>query len=144
MKTVFQTRPYGKSNLRRKKFHRTNQLFNFLGSSFSNGGNVRAPMQLEEKESPSLFLQEQTHHFHINSTRVIRSVRRNKLSFSTTEFNKPHPAPVCSTSLVRFKFRSQLQLLSRIRCFLTLTVENSIISVLSNIKDDIIRSVINI
>ena len=44
--TVFQVRPYGKyieiqSNLRRKKLHRTNQEYNFLGGSFNNRDNVR-------------------------------------------------------------------------------------------------------
>ena len=38
----------------RKKFHRTNQGSNFLGGSFSNRDNVRAPSNLEEKVSPSI------------------------------------------------------------------------------------------
>ena len=35
-----------KSNLKRKKFHRTNEGFNFIGESFSKRGNVRAPSEL--------------------------------------------------------------------------------------------------
>ena len=50
-------------------------------------------------------LQEQ---IHINSTRVIRPVKRNKLSFSSAEINKPLPVLAYGVSLVRFKFRSQL------------------------------------
>ena len=34
-----------KTNFRRKKLHATNQGFNFLGDSFSNRDNVRAPIQ---------------------------------------------------------------------------------------------------
>ena len=42
--------PYGRFieiqiNLRRKELHRTNQGSNFLGGTFSNGDNVRAPIQ---------------------------------------------------------------------------------------------------
>ena len=41
-----------------------------------------------------IFPQEQTHHFHINSTSVIRPVKRNQLSFPSNEINEPRPAPV--------------------------------------------------
>ena len=49
MTTVFRTWSYGRfieiqSNLRRKKLHRKNQGSNFLGGSFSNRDNVRAPI----------------------------------------------------------------------------------------------------
>ena len=37
------------SNLRRKKLHRTNQGSNFLGGSFSNRDNVRAPIQFRRE-----------------------------------------------------------------------------------------------
>ena len=45
--TVFEAWVYGRfieiqSNLRRKKLHRTNQGFNFLGGSFSNRDNISA------------------------------------------------------------------------------------------------------
>ena len=54
MATLFQAKPYGgfikiKSNLGRKKLHRTNQVFNFVGSSFSNGDNVTAPIQFRRE-----------------------------------------------------------------------------------------------
>ena len=44
MATVFHISPYGKlkgiqNNLRRKKFHRTNQGSNFPGDSFNNKDN---------------------------------------------------------------------------------------------------------
>ena len=57
MTTVFYTRLYGKfikmtSSFRRKKLHRTNQGFNFLGDSFGNEDNTRAPIQFwRERES---------------------------------------------------------------------------------------------
>ena len=55
MPIEFCTRLYGrfieiKSNFRRKKFHRTNQGSNFLGSSFSNGNNVRDPNLIQERK----------------------------------------------------------------------------------------------
>ena len=53
MATVFHPRPYGRfieiqSNLRRKKLHRTNQGSDFLGGSFSNRDNIRAPIQFRK------------------------------------------------------------------------------------------------
>ena len=50
MTTVFHTWLYGRfigilSNLRGKKLHRTTQGSNFLGGSFSNRDNVRAPIK---------------------------------------------------------------------------------------------------
>ena len=38
----------------RKKLYRTNQGSNFLGDSFSNKNNVRAPIQIEDKDNPSI------------------------------------------------------------------------------------------
>ena len=57
MTTVFHVWPHGKfieiqSNLRRKKLHRANQSFNFLGGSFSNRDNVRAPIQFGGESQP--------------------------------------------------------------------------------------------
>ena len=60
MTTVFHVWPYGRfieiqSNLRRKKLHRTNQGSNFLGGSFSNTDNVRAPIQFKRESQPQHF-----------------------------------------------------------------------------------------
>ena len=57
MTTVFHTWPNDRfieiqSNLRRKKLHRTNQGSNFLGGSFSNRDNVRAPIQFRRESQP--------------------------------------------------------------------------------------------
>ena len=57
MTSVFHARPHGrfikiKSNLRLKKLHRTNQGFNFIGDSFSNRDNVRAPIQFLRGRQP--------------------------------------------------------------------------------------------
>ena len=46
-------------------------------------------------------------HFHINSTSVIRPVKRNELSFFSIEYNKPLLATVHSVSQFRFKFKNQ-------------------------------------
>ena len=47
------------SNLRTKKFHRTNQGSNFLGGSFSNRDNVRAPIQFRKESQPQQQIQPQ-------------------------------------------------------------------------------------
>ena len=57
MTGVLHTWPYDRfieiqSNLRRKKLHRMNQGSNFLGGSFSNRDNVRAPMQFRRESQP--------------------------------------------------------------------------------------------
>ena len=57
MATVFQAWPYDRfieieSNLRRKELHRTNQSPNFLGGSFSNRDNVKAPIQNRRESKP--------------------------------------------------------------------------------------------
>ena len=111
---VFQARPYGriieiKSNLSRKKLHRTNQGSNFLEGCFSNRDNVRDPIQFRRERQPqylkrSFFLKNRPIHSHINSTSVITLVKRNQMSFSSIEINKPFPAPVHSISYTRFKF----------------------------------------
>ena len=43
-----------KSNIRRKKLHRTNQGSIFFGGSFSNRDNVRALIQFKKKVNPSI------------------------------------------------------------------------------------------
>ena len=101
-----------KSNLRRTELHRTNQGINFRGGNFSNRDNVRAPIQFRRESQPQhlqvlFFLKNRSIHFHINSTSVIRMVKWNQLSFSSTEINKHLLAPVHSVSYIRFKFRSQ-------------------------------------
>ena len=73
-----------------------------------------------------------------NPSTVIRLFKQNNLSFSSTEINKPN-----SASQARFKFRSQLWLLSQIRSFITLRVESSIITTDSNITDNTIRMFTN-
>ena len=80
------------------------------------------------------FLKNRPIYFHINSASDVRPVKRNKLSFSSIEINKPFPASVHSVSLVRFKFRCQLQLLPQIKCLLTLNVETSVISVVRKLQ----------
>ena len=59
MTTIFHAWPYGRfieiqRNLRRKKLHRTNQDYNFLGDSFSNRDNEEPQSNLEEKLNPSI------------------------------------------------------------------------------------------
>ena len=101
---VFYIWPYGRfteiqSNLIRNKFRRTNQGSNFLGGSFSNIDNVRAPVQFRRENQPQHFKRgsyphNRPIHFHINSTSVFRPVKQNQLSFSSIEINKLLPALV--------------------------------------------------
>ena len=81
-----------------KELHRTNQGSNFLGGSFSNRVNVRAPIQLGRKSQlqhlqRQFFLRHRPIHFHINSTSAIRSVKQNQLSLTSIEINQPLPVP---------------------------------------------------
>ena len=151
MTTVFHAWPYGRfieiqSNLRRKKLHRTNQGSNFLGGSFSNRDNIRAPIQFGEESQPSIlnivFPQEQIHPSSNQQHQCYQTSPKNGLSFSNIENNKALPAQIHSVLQIRFKFRSQFQLLPQIRYLITFRVESSIISIDSNITYNIIRTVI--
>ena len=98
-----------------------NQGANFIKYNFSNGDNLRVPIQIwRERQSHHLkrwfFLKNRPIHFNCNSTGVIRLVKQTSLSFSSIEINKPLPAPVQVSS----KFRSQLYLLPQIWCLTTL------------------------
>ena len=123
MTTGFHTWPYGRfietqSNLRRNKLHRTNQGSNFLGGSFSNRDNVRTPIQFR-RESQShhpkrlFFLKNRPIRFNINSTSVIKHVKRKQLSFFIIEITQPLPGPVHSVSRSN---SSQFQQLPQVRC----------------------------
>ena len=98
-----------------------NQSSNFLRGSFSNRDNAIASIHFRRESQPW----HRPIHSHINSTSVIRLVKRNQLSFSSTEINKTLPVPVHSVLQIRFKFRSQFQLLPQIRCLITFRVEGS-------------------
>ena len=59
-------------NLRRKKLHRNNKGFNFLGGSFNNRDKVKAPIQFKRASQPQhvkrlFFLINRLIHFRINS-----------------------------------------------------------------------------
>ena len=69
-----------KSNLRRKKHHRTNQGYNFLGGSFSYRDSVRVLIQVRRERSQHLkrwfFFKNKLIYFYISITRIVRSVKR--------------------------------------------------------------------
>ena len=57
MTTIFHKQPYGRfigiqGNLKRKKFHITNQGSNFTGGSFSNRDNARGLIQFRRESQP--------------------------------------------------------------------------------------------
>ena len=121
MTTIFHAWPNGRfieiqRNLRRKKLQRTSQHANFLGGTFSNRDNVRAPIQFRRESQPQhlkiwFFLKSRPIHFHINSTSVTRPVKQNQYSFSSIEINRPLPVP--------------LHCVSQIRCLITFRVEDA-------------------
>ena len=150
MTTVFHAWPHGRfieiqSNLRRKKLHKTNQSSNFLGGGFSNRDNVRAPIQFERESQlqqlkRSFFLKNRPIHFHMNSTSVLRPVKRNELSFSSIDWNQQvtsYPSTQCLVDQIQVQK-------PQIRCLITFRVESNIISIDSNMTDNIIRKVINV
>ena len=113
-----------------KKLHRTIKSSNILRASFSKRDNLLAPIQIRREIQPQhlkkfFFLKNRLVQFHIS---VIKPVKRDQSSFFNIEVNKPLPAPVYSVSQIRFKFKSQFQLLPQIRCGITSSVESSIIS----------------
>ena len=120
-----------------------NQGSNFRGANSSNRDNVRG-----EKDNPSIikdgFPQEEPHPLSLQQHQSYKRFKRSQLTFSSIKINKPLPAPVHSILQIRFKFRSQLQLLPQIRCLIILRLESSIISIHSNITNSIIRKVINV
>ena len=151
MTTVFYAWLYSRfieiqSKLRRKKNQTPNQGSNFLGASFSNRDNIRAPIQSRKESQPSIlniiFPQEQIHPSSNQQHQCYQTSQKNELSFSNLENNKALPAQVHSVLQIRFKFRSQFQLLPQIRYLITFRVESSIIIRGSNITYNIIRRVI--
>ena len=66
---------------------------------------------------------------------VIRPAKQNKLRFSSSGINMPLAAPVYNVSWLRFTFRPTLVVATN--QMLTLRVESSIISIDSNITDNI-------
>ena len=113
-----------------KKFHRTIKSSNILRASFSKRDNLLVPIQIRREIQPQdlkriFFLKNRLVQFHIS---VIKPVKRDQSSFFNIEVNKQLPAPVYSVSQIRFKFKSQFQLLPQIRCGITSSVESSITS----------------
>ena len=108
---------------------------------------MRAPIQFRKESQPHHFKrwflpQEQTFHFHINSTSLIKPFEQNQLSFPSSEINNPLPAPVqCLAD--QSQVQKPIQVVAQIRCLITFRIESSIIGIDSNITDNIIRKVIN-
>ena len=101
MTALFHIWAYGRFiEIQRKKYHRTNWSFNFLGGSFSNRDNVTAPIQFRRGQSQHLkrwfFLKDKPIHFHINRTIVITV----KLVLTTAFLKQP---PVLNNHVVVFR-----------------------------------------
>ena len=133
------------SNIRRKKLHMS-------CGQFQPQRKCKSLNPLQKRKSTSalqrtIFLQEQAHTFsHHQHQLIVRLIKRNQLSFSGIKI-KALPVPVDSVSQVRFKFRSQSQLLPQIRCLITFTAESTIVSIDNNITgrdNNTIRKVINV
>ena len=116
------------SSFSRKKLHRMNQGSNYLGGSYNNRDFVRVPIALIQFNSGRqpqhfkkwFFLKYRPTHFHIIGTSINRPVKQNKLRFSSIETSKP--------------------LLLLIRYLIILRVESIIISIDSNVTDNIITT----
>ena len=104
--TVLHTRAYGRfieiqSNLRRNFTERIKApIFLEAVLAIEIERLQESQSNLEEKVNPSILKDDfsprtdRPIHFPINSTSVIRSVKRNQFCFSSIEINKPLPAPV--------------------------------------------------
>ena len=127
------------SNLKRKKFHRTNQGSNFLEGSFSNRDSLRVPIQFIRENQPQhlkicFFLKIRAIHFYINSTSVFRPVKRNWLNFPSIEINTPLPALVPQCLLGQIQVQTPILVAAKYQIpNHTFRVESSIISIDSNI-----------
>ena len=92
MTTVLHARPHTrftviKNNLRRKELHGKDYGSNFIGGSFRNRENVRAPIHFRREIQPQhlkrwfFSLKNRPIHFHINNTSVIRLVKKKQVEF---------------------------------------------------------------
>ena len=82
--------------------------------------------------------------FHINSTSALRLVKRNKLSFSSFEINKPLLAPrQCFVDEISVQQPTLVVATNQMPDHI-LRVERSIISIDNNITDNILRKIINV
>ena len=107
------------SNLRRKKLHRTNLGSNFLGNSFSNRDNVRAPIQFTRESQPQCYQTGQT-----------------KLAKFFQHWNQ-HVTSCHSPQCLIDQIQVQKSILVvRIRWLIIFRVESSTINIDSNITDN--------
>ena len=86
----------------------------FSWRQFQQQRKSKSPNPIQKRKSTLhlkrlFFLMNRLIHFYINTTKVIRPVKQNQLSFSSIETKKPLLAPVYSFSQIRFKFRGQFQ-----------------------------------
>ena len=131
---------YKASSGERNFIERTNKASIFLEAVLAK----EHQSNFEEKSTPAskkmiFFFKNRSIHFHINSTRVIRLVKGNQLSFSSIEINKaPLHSPVSSSPVSR-RSDSTTEANSR-SC---LRVESSI-STDSNITNNTVRKFINV
>ena len=117
MTTAFHASPYGRfiekeNTFKKKKLHRTNQGSNALESNFSNRDNGRIPIQFRRERQTehlkrSFFFKNRPIHFHINSTRVIKPVKRKKMRFSGYPWMGRLPPPLALRKLKIFRQKNQ-------------------------------------
>ena len=111
-----------------------NKGSNFIGGSFSNRENVRAQIQFRRRVNPNIVKDD-------FSSRTDQSIF---ISIAPMFLDWSTETRLVNHSVLQFKFRSQFQLLPQIRCVITFRVGSSIISIDSNIIDNIIRKFINV
>ena len=151
--TVFHTWARGRfieiqSNLKRKKLHRTNLGSNLLEGSFSNRNNVRAPVHFRREGQFQhlkrwFFLKNRPIHFCINRTSVIRLVKRNQLSFPALKSTSHFLFQLTVSCRSDSSSEANSSCCQRSNAW-SYWIYSSIISIDSNITDNIIRKVINL
>ena len=122
------------------------QVSNFLGRSFSSRDNVIVQSSLEEKGNSIIlndYFSSRTDPFIFTSVapKLLES-QQSLFSFSSIEINNSLPVPV-NVSQIRFEFTSQLQLFLPIRCLNNFRLESNITCIESNVRNDVIKKVIN-
>ena len=128
-----------KYNHRKNKLHGTNRIeSHIITSSFSNTNKAKNPFRCGRIQASSkFFLQGLIHAFlHQNSTRLMITIKWNKLNFPTNKINKALPAPPHNVSKFRCKSRNQMKLLPQISIPIISTQEGKAIND-TNIPDNI-------
>ena len=126
MTTVFHAWLYGRiidsEQSQEKETSQNESRLQLFGRQFQQQSkSSKSPNTIQKRKSipasyKMIFLQEKTHPFLHQQHQCYQTSQTKSVNFSSTEIEKPLPAPIHSVSQIKFKFRSQFQLLPQIRC----------------------------